>query len=448
MGTVLEAWLEGAHVGRFAEGEDGVVTFSYDDDAPETPISLSLPRERPATRKAAANFLANLLPDQDQVRARMARVYDAASVSPFDLLAKAGGDVAGGLVLLPEGESLPSGAPELNPALDRDIADRIASIKRDPTAWVSSDQRARFSLAGTQGKFALARVGGDWYWSNSSLASTHIIKPARPGLRGLEQAEAAALTLAASIGIPAPRANVVRVADQTAFLVERFDRAPGSPYANRLHSEDLAQATGVGPQAKYGMSAVQVLRLIATVDHEQQLAYGFIHQLAYNTVLGNADAHAKNYSLLLRASGVELAPLYDVVPVGLYPEFNQELAMDISGARRAQAVTLDHWRKFARTVELNTDAVTDIVTAVAEGVAEHADSAWRTLEDDQARALQEVTLRNTEKIVGSRSSGSAARASVPSDARGRPLRSKDVGASGNGGRYAARPYSAPEIKPN
>ena len=81
MNTVLEAWLEGAHVGRFVQGEDRAVTFDYDADATGTPISLSLPRERPATRKAAANFLANLLPDQDDVRARMSRVYEAASAA-------------------------------------------------------------------------------------------------------------------------------------------------------------------------------------------------------------------------------------------------------------------------------------------------------------------------------------------------------------------------------
>ena len=446
MNTVLEAWLEGAHVGRFVQGEDRAVTFDYDADATGTPISLSLPRERPATRKAAANFLANLLPDQDDVRARMARVYEAASVSTFDLLAKAGGDVAGGLVLLPEGESFPTGAPELSPALDRDLADRIASIKRDPIAWVSSEERSRFSLAGTQGKFALADVDGEWYWSNASLASTNIVKPARPELRGLEEAEAAALRLAANIGVPAPRAGILRVADQTAFIIERFDREPGRPFAKRLHAEDLAQATGIAPGAKYGMSAIQALLLIASVDDdEQRIAYAFVRQLAYNTAIGNADAHAKNYSLLLRPTGAELAPLYDAVPVGLYPEFNRELAMDISGARRAQEVTLDHWRKFARTAVLNTDAVIEIVTDVAQGVAEHADSAWDALDDDQRQAMKEISVRNTGNILNPRRGGPKPHRSLPGDVRGRTARRKDVGAFGNGGRFATRPDSAPEI---
>lgn len=443
MSAALDAWLEGVHVGRFVEGDDGVVLFSYDSDAPETPISLSLPRDRPATRKAAANFLSNLLPDQDRVRARMARIYGAASVSTLDLLAKAGGDIAGGLVLVPEGEDPAFATPELNPALDRDVAGRIAAIKRDPDAWAPSDQRARFSLAGTQGKFALALIDGDWYWSNASQASTHIVKPGRPELRGLEKAEAAALDLASAVGIPASAARVLHVLDQSAFLVERFDRTLSNPYVKRLHAEDLAQATGVGPAAKYGMSAVRALSLLAPVDTGRRLAFGFIGQLAFNTVIGNADAHAKNYSLLLRPEGVELAPLYDAVPVGLYPTFNQDLAMDISGARRSQAVELDHWRKLARTADLDPDAVTNIVTSIARMVTESSDTAWHSLDDDQALLLREITLRNTEKLLTRTTPNQ--NSIHGGTAHGRIVRNKDVGTASNRGEFAAHVHSDPEV---
>jgi serine/threonine-protein kinase HipA len=73
----LEAWLEGVHVGRFTRAPDGAVRFAYDDGAPATPISLSLPRDGQATRQAAAHFLENLLPDEHHTRARMAQAYEA-----------------------------------------------------------------------------------------------------------------------------------------------------------------------------------------------------------------------------------------------------------------------------------------------------------------------------------------------------------------------------------
>jgi serine/threonine-protein kinase HipA len=139
----------------------------------------------------------------------MATAYGAESTSTLDLLARAGGDVAGGLVLLPEGQDLANSFLELNPASDREIAERISAIKSDQDAWVPSDRPARFSLAGSQGKFALAKMDGGWCWSHANIPSTHIIKPARPELPGLEQVEAASLNLAETIGLKTPAASVL-----------------------------------------------------------------------------------------------------------------------------------------------------------------------------------------------------------------------------------------------
>ncbi|MCJ1674836.1 HipA domain-containing protein [Rathayibacter sp. VKM Ac-2929] len=391
----LEAWLEGRHAGRFTRDADGRIGFSYSDDAPSTPISLSLPREGTTTRAAAARFLDNLLPDQEHTRRRMAQAYGVASTGTFDLLRTVGGDVAGGLVLLPDGEAPPTGLAQLNPALDRDVADRINSIKLDPDAWVPRRTPARFSLAGTQGKFALARVDRNWYWSNAAVPSTHIVKPARPEHLHLEEAEAAALTLAAEAGLPAPRAAVLQMTDQTAFVVERFDRVfDDTVFATRLHAEDLAQALGVDVARKYSVTAAQIVEKLRSVDATGGVVRAFLRQLAFNVLLGNADAHAKNYSVLLRPDAVSLAPIYDAVPTGLYPAFDQELAMRIAGARFPQAVTQNHWRKLARTSGIDEEEVVTLVEEVARGVAARNDTAWRTLDDDQATLLKETVERN------------------------------------------------------
>ncbi len=162
--TALDAYLEGVFYGRFTEsGPRGQYDFEYDDEAPDAPISLSLPREGRATRRAATNLLDNLLPDRAEARERMAAIYDVSGTETAALLAAAGGDVAGGLVLVPAGADLGKDLPTLDPALESDIAERIAAIKRDPDSWAPTGGRARFSLAGSQGKFALASVGGEWY---------------------------------------------------------------------------------------------------------------------------------------------------------------------------------------------------------------------------------------------------------------------------------------------
>ena len=399
MTRALDAWLEGRYVGLFEELRDGTATFRYDGDAPDTPISLSLPRHGKCSKRAPLNFLENVLPDHPTTRARMARDYDADSDGTFDLLARGGGDIAGGLVILPAGSPPESERQELNPALDRDIAGRIAALKRDPDAWAPSHGLARFSLGGTQGKFTLARLDGDWYCSNSGVPSTHIFKPARPDLNGLEAAEATALRLARQVGLAAPRADVMTVLDQSTYVAERFDRRPNGLLTTRLHAEDLAQASGTSSNEKYRMTARQALALLNRHDPDGGLCATFIDQLAFNVLLGNADAHAKNYSVLLRPDGIEMSPLYDVVPVGLYVAFDQNLAMSISGARRSHAVGPHHWRKCAEGAGLDPELVVGRVVRIAARIAATVDSAWSDLETAQAATLREMLLRNTATLL-------------------------------------------------
>lgn len=91
-----------------------------------------------------------------------------------------------------------------------------------------------------------------------------------------------------------------------------------------------------------------------------------------------------------------LAPLYDVVPVGFYPVYDQDLAMKIAGARRPQAAGLSHWRKLARKAQLGEDRVVDLVAGVAERTAEHNHTAWELLDEPQAEAMRVTVSRNTD----------------------------------------------------
>ena len=392
----LEAWLENQHAGTFIE-DNGRLQFAYDDDA-ATPISLSLPREGRTAKLAATRFLENLLPDNPRARRWMADVYGVGSLDTIDLLMAAGGDVAGGLVLLPEGQEPAPEVPELNPALERDIAARIRALKDNSDAWTVQGAVERFSLAGTQGKFTLAKVETDWYWSNATVPSTHIVKPARTDLPGLEEVEAATLALADRVGVPAPTAEILTASGQTAYLVERFDRVSSdrSPLARRVHTEDLAQALGLAPGSKYDPTAIQIVDLLKAHDtDERTLQEAFLRQLVFNTLIGNADAHVKNYSLVLRPERIEFAPLYDAVPVSLYPQYDQQLAMRISGARYSRAVTAAHWRKFSHSAGVDAEWMMQIVTDVAERLREQSTTAWNTVPASQAERLRTEIDRTT-----------------------------------------------------
>ena len=169
--------------------------------------------------------------------------------------------------------------------------------------------------------------------------------------------------------------------------------------ARRLHAEDLAQSLGRSPTGKYGVNAAQVIGLLNQVDPSADLTYAYIRQLAFNVVIGNADAHATNYSVLLRPGGVELAPLYDAVPVGLYPEYDQPLAMKIGGAQFARQVSRAHWQKLAEKTGLDPDRTIAVTIQVAEAAADRAGSAWAGMEDGHRLAMEQAVLQITANFT-------------------------------------------------
>lgn len=376
MGDVIEVFRHGAHVGQFTRPSAGAISFTYDEDAPDTPISLSLPRDGSATRHAAQRWLDNLLPDNPRVRGRWARSLGVPD-DAFDLVRVLGEDVAGALVLLAEGETPdPTTRPAVEATLD-DLAERVAAIINDPDAWVAPDQlgRVRMSLNGSQGKFTAARIGDKWFWPSATLPSTHIFKPAVARLEQVPAIEAGTLALAKRLGIPAPDARVEHFYSQETYMVARFDRDASGGTPRRVHTEDLAQAAGEPSARKYAMTAHQALSLLGAAAGEDA-QYAFVHELAFNTAIGDADAHSKNYSLILD-DGIRLAPLYDSRPTTVWPQVRDDrLAMPIAGAVRAHGVQAGNWAKLARTAGLNEDRVVTIAQETARGVRDLAHDTY------------------------------------------------------------------------
>lgn len=179
------------------------------------------------------------------------------------------------------------------------------------------------------------------------------------------------------------------------FVTERFDRP--SDLGEPTHVEDLAQSLGIKPESKYHVAANRVIRHLAPHDPDHSIRLAFVDQLAFKTILGDTDAHAKNYSVRLTPAGVRMAPLYDVIPLGLYPQFDQGLAMEVSGATRAHGVGLPHWRKLATKSGLNAGEVETRVRQVAVDVANHGD-AWDLLPEAMADRMRAIVERNTAKL--------------------------------------------------
>ena len=236
----LYAFAGRRRMGTFRQVGDRI-DFTYAETAGPTPISLSLPRTGPALNPGAARaWLDNLLPAREDVRRRWARERGLPDTEPMTLLASYGDDLPGAVSLSADPDLPWRRAPHPVEAPLPEITTRLAALRNQPTSWLDQRARPRFSLGGHQGKFALRRASGKWFWPTYEHPSTHILRPTTS-----EEASAriAALGRARSGGTPATRTELVTFGAQAALVAERWDRLGG----RRIHAETIRQALGLRP---------------------------------------------------------------------------------------------------------------------------------------------------------------------------------------------------------
>lgn len=391
----LYAYFDRTSVGVFRQSAQDGVTFEYWEDAPGTPVSLSLPREGPAAAHSAYNYLSNLLPDRSDVRERWKREANLPSADVFDLLAEYGEDVSGALTISPDPD-LPARQPQrIYPVTEDDIAERIIKLRMDSTSWNDPRTKPRRSLGGAQGKFSLAWVEGTWVAPTYEVPSTHIFKPPSDRHRDQDVAEHVSLEMACEIGLRASGSSVMEFKGERTFVTQRWDRADG----RRLHVEDLAQALGRKPVDKYDYPAERVAALLKGFGEDRE----FVRQLAYNLALGNTDAHLKNYSVYLSADDVRLAPLYDAAPEVLWHDnYPDRLAMPVSGASNRDQLVEKRWRFFANDAGLDADQVLEEVFTIGNQVAERLPEkmAQYGITDSHRQQVLQVQSRLLQRTFG------------------------------------------------
>ncbi|MBI1777923.1 MAG: HipA domain-containing protein [Proteobacteria bacterium] len=166
----------------------------------------------------------------------------------------------------------------------------------------------------------------------------------------------------------------------------------------RVHQEDFCQALGRLPSDKYQSEGgpgpseiVNLLRVTAfggEIDRKRgdksaadEDVTTFVDALIFNWLIGGTDAHAKNYSILLGASGlVRLAPLYDLASILAYPDIDPKkakLAMKIGGAYRLRDIGPAEWRKLVAELRLDVGTVVERVRAMADSLPDHLSTEIR-----------------------------------------------------------------------
>jgi serine/threonine-protein kinase HipA len=357
---LLEVFLHERRAGTLRRKDNGNLQFRYDREYVEDegqPLSLNLPlRVAAFAHRDCLAFFGNLLPEED-VRAQLALATGISASNDYRLLERFGGDVAGAVTLLAPGEKPPTAeGAELEVLSAEQLDTLLVGLPQRPLAADEAGE-VRLSLAGAQSKLPVVEVEDGFALPHGSgLPTTHILKPEPARFPGLVANEFFCMRLAAAAGLEVAAVDRAETSSGLPYLiVTRYDRDLTQEPARRLHQEDLCQALGKLHFEKYqaegGPGVVDAMALIDEVStaparDRPQLWLA----LVFNVLIGNCDAHGKNYSLLYDARAPRLAPLYDLVSTAAYEELTPRLAMSIDGAKEVDEVGLGAWQQLAAEI--------------------------------------------------------------------------------------------------
>ena len=412
----LSVWWDGAVVGALQIDEHGDLAFAYDAawliDPAKRAVSISLPkRSQPFNRRETRPFFAGLLPEEGQ-REAVARVLGVSKANDFRLLEQLGGDVAGALTLWPDGETPPAavGLAAVKPLEDARLVEILDTLPTRPFL-AGQEEGLRLSLAGAQQKLPVVLVNGRIALPAPGQPSTHILKPPISRLPGTTENEALAMRLASRVRLRAAPVEPRRTEDRPYLLVERYDRMVDADGAvRRLHQEDICQALGIAPERKYasegGPTFPPCFDLLRRASSQPARAVlDLVEAAIFNVILGNADAHGKNFSLLYGPrGGIEFAPLYDLMCTAAYPDLHAKFAMKVGRRATLEEFTVSTWEDFAREVGMGAPFVRRRATVLAERTLETlpvaADEiAEAGFEGPELRRIQEVVQRRAQTVL-------------------------------------------------
>ncbi|MDA0692548.1 MAG: type II toxin-antitoxin system HipA family toxin [Nitrospinae bacterium] len=359
-------------------GDRHIFSFEQDyiDDPNRPTLSLSFKGQtgdlvtsiRPVTKRLPP-FFSNLLPE-GHLRTYLAKHAGVNEEREFLLLAALGSDLPGAITVKPLEIELPKNTGEKADSPDQE-----------------NEPFLRFSLAGVQLKFsAIMESSGGLTIPAGGSGGSWIVKLPSMRFPSVPENEYAMMRLARLIGINVPEVRLVSAKDiqglpkdansleGNALGVKRFDRGQED---SKTHMEDFAQVFGVFPDAKYKNASYANIASVLQAEAGEDSINEFIRRLVFSIMIGNADMHLKNWSLLYPDSRAPiLSPAYDLVSTIPYLP-DDGLALTFGRSRSLKKITKDQVRRFADKAGL---AMSTTWALVNETAAKTVDS-WALLEE-------------------------------------------------------------------
>jgi serine/threonine-protein kinase HipA len=364
-------------VGTLDRHKNGRVVFQYSQDwikNESAPISLSLPcRKEKFAPAISTAFFENLLPESN-TRTILAFRNRFDKKDTYSFLENFGEDCAGALSIIPEDQE-PDFTPGQYENITQELIEVLDKMQVDPEKYklYPEIKQAKLSLAGAQDKLPVYIKGTEFYLpKNSGSATTHIIKPIDTGFTDIPRNEAFCMELAQRSGFPIPNSKILRIGGHELFVVDRYDRQVFNKEIVRIHQEDFCQAMGYPAERKYqetgGPGFVECRKLIDEYLSDEGVANRllFIRMMVFNYIIGNHDAHGKNFSIL-HDNGFELAPFYDLLSTQIYP-LDNKFAMAIGQTFRLERIKDHSFELFAKDMNVRPNLLKKLTKEICGAV--------------------------------------------------------------------------------
>ena len=403
----LDLWADGQKVA--AIGYDALNdrwSLHYDAHwvaTPEAfPLSPALPFEPSADGYAAGavkRFVENLLPEGRALDIA-ATTYRVSKSNIYALISALGTETTGAFRFWRSDETPPTVAAKPPREVTRDELDkRIAERDQVPLAvW---DGKVRTSIAGVQDKLMVyldhpLADGGRLFLVEPPLASTHILKPdpARQVTPHLVVNEHYCMSLARRMKLPVADVSIHRT-PRPVLVVRRFDRVVVNGHGKgadehavrRLHIIDACQASDLPESFKYernlgsgehvrtireGVSFEVLFQRVAQTVNKAVARMTLLRWALFQFLVGNCDAHGKNFSFYVQREGLAPAPWYDLVSVVQYPGIDHELAMAWGDAFSLEDVRAFQLADFAQRCGVDRNLLKREAARLAKLAIEHA----------------------------------------------------------------------------
>lgn len=217
---------------------------------------------------------------------------------------------------------------KLSPKLD-ELLDLPYSVEEQ--IHEAEKRATKMSIQGVQPKLSAKLNVKGRVFEVVDTGGRFILKPQNQLYRCLPENEAITMHLASAVGIETPFHGMIYAKDGTlTYFIKRFDR---QGYRKRA-LEDFAQLAGLSRVTKYNYSMERLVPIL-----EQHCTFPKLEKLKllrltlFNYLVGNEDAHLKNFSLIRLNQKVQLSPAYDLLNTTIVMKVTEELALPLNGKK-------------------------------------------------------------------------------------------------------------------